>query len=78
MDLSTTMRHYIMLHRRTTMQIELNEQEITKLIQLVTVDMVAELRKQPPEVDFKASLADLAQKLHEARNADIKTMLKNN
>jgi hypothetical protein len=63
------------------MQVDLSEQEITKLIQLVTADMLLELRAQPPEdalKDFKASLADLAQKLHDARNTEMKTRLKNN
>ena len=53
------------------MQVELTEQELVQLIQLVTADMVEETRKQPPGVDFKASLADLAAKLHKTREDAI-------
>lgn len=53
------------------MQVDLNEQELDKIIMLVTEDMVAETRSQPPGADFRASLAQLAQKLHQARNKEI-------
>ena len=53
------------------MQVELSEHELVQLIQLVTADMVAETRKQPPVGDFTASLSNLAKKLHAAREKEI-------
>jgi hypothetical protein len=58
--------------------VELNEEELVRLIQLVTADMVAEVGKQPPLVDYKASLSDLAKKLHKAREEEMMMRLKNN
>ena len=52
-------------------QVELNEQELNQLIQLITMDMVAEAAKQPPAVDFTATLHPLAMKLHAARHDEI-------
>jgi len=53
------------------MQIDLDEQELEKLMQLVAADMVAEDRKQPPHTDFTYRLHPLAAKLHAAREAEI-------
>jgi hypothetical protein len=53
------------------MQIELNEEDLVQLILLVTADIVAESRRQPPDTDFKPALSDLAMKLQKAREKEI-------
>jgi hypothetical protein len=52
------------------MQVELNEQELVKLVGLVTADMVNELKKNPNLET--ASTAELAKKLRDAYTKEEK------
>jgi hypothetical protein len=55
---------------RKPMQVELNEQELVKLVGLVTADMVNELKKNPNLE--RASTEELARKLRDAYTEEEK------
>lgn len=55
---------------RKPMQVELNEQELVKLVGLVTADMVNELKKNPNLE--RASTDELAKKLRDAYSEEEK------
>ena len=60
------------------MKIELTEEELVRLLNLVSAEMAAEIRRQPqpPAKNFVATLRPLALKLMAASGAEIQLDIK--